>query len=47
MIGPVDVPYASAVPLTNNIKKQIGKKVFIVEETPVMRPKRFKGNRRK
>ena len=47
MIGPVDAPYASAVPLTNNIKKYIGKKVFIVEETPVMRPKRFKGNRRR
>ena len=47
MIGPVDAPYASAVPLTNNIKKQIGKKVFIVDEAPAMRPKRFKGNRRR
>jgi RNA-binding protein len=46
MIGPVDAPYASAVPLTNNIKKQIGQRVYIAEETPVRKPKRFRGNRR-
>lgn len=28
MIGPVEAPLASAVPLTNNIKKQIGRAVF-------------------
>ena len=46
MIGPVDAPYASAVPLTNNIKKQIGQHVYVAEETPVRKPKRFRGNRR-
>ena len=28
MIGPVAQPYASAIPLTNNVKKYTGKKVF-------------------
>lgn len=28
MIGPVEAPLASTMPLTNNIKKQIGKSVF-------------------
>ena len=28
LIGPVKKPYASAAPLTNNIKKFTGKKVF-------------------
>lgn len=46
MIGPVDAPYASATPLTNNIEKHIGKKVFMGEETPAIRPKRFRGRRR-
>ncbi len=46
MIGPVDAPYASAVPLTNNIKRQIGQRVYVVEESPVMKPKRFRGKRR-
>ncbi len=46
MIGPVDAPYASAIPLTNNIKRHIGKHVYVVEESPVMKPKRFRGNRR-
>lgn len=45
MIGPVDAPYASATPLTNNIEKHIGKKVFMGEETPAIRPKRFRGRR--
>jgi len=47
MIGPVDASYASAVPLTNNIKKQIGQRVYVAEETPVRKPKRFRGNRRR
>ena len=46
MIGPVDAPYASAVPLTNNIKKHVGKSVYIAEITPATKPKRFRGNRR-
>ena len=46
MIGPFDAPYASALPLTNNIKRHIGKKVYVVEETPVMKPKRFKGRKK-
>jgi len=46
MIGPIDAPYASAIPLTNNIKKHLGKAVYIVEETPATRPKRFRGRKR-
>ncbi len=46
MIGPIDAPYASAIPLTNNIKRHVGKKVYIVEESPAMKPKRFKGRKR-
>lgn len=33
MIGPVSKPYASARPLTNNIKKFIGKKVFTLKSS--------------
>lgn len=47
MIGPVDAPYASAIPLTNNIKRHIGHHVYVVEESPAMKPKRFRGNRRR
>lgn len=46
MIGPVDAPYASAIPLTNNIKRHIGQHVYVVEESPARKPKRFRGNRR-
>ena len=46
MIGPVDAPYASAAPLTNNIQKYIGKKVFMEKESPAIRPKRFRGRKR-
>lgn len=46
MIGPVDAPYASAIPLTNNIGKHIGHHVYIVEESPATKPKRFRGKRR-
>lgn len=46
MIGPVDAPYASATPLTNNIQKYVGKKIFMGEETPAQRPKRFRGRKR-
>ncbi len=46
MIGPIDAPYASATPLTNNIQKYVGKKIFMGEETPAQRPKRFRGRKR-
>ena len=44
LIGPVDKPYASAISLTNNIKKFVGKKMFTFE-TPSA--KKFKKQRRK
>ena len=34
LIGPVRRPFASATPLTNNIKKYIGKSVFATEHSP-------------
>ncbi|MEX0763982.1 MAG: Gar1/Naf1 family protein [Nitrosopumilaceae archaeon] len=46
MIGPIDAPYASATPLTNDIQKYVGKKIFMGEETPAQRPKRFRGRKR-
>ena len=42
LIGPVNRPFASATPLTNNIKKFIGKSVFASEESPVSTPKKFR-----
>ena len=44
LIGPVKNPYASAIPLTNNLKKLNGMKVFSIEETspPVKRKNRRK-----
>ncbi|KAG2473399.1 MAG: hypothetical protein NPMRTHETA2_1220001 [Nitrosopumilales archaeon] len=39
LIGPVAKPYASAVPLTNNIKKFTGKKVFALENSPAKKQK--------
>ena len=44
LIGPVAKPYASAISLTNNVKKFVGKKMFIFE-TPSA--KKFKKQRRK
>ena len=35
LIGPVSKPYASAISLTNNIKKFVGKKVFVLETSSV------------
>ncbi len=40
LIGPVSRPYASATPLTNNIKKYIGKNVFLSQEPSANRPKK-------
>jgi len=42
LIGPVRRPFASATPLTNNIKKYIGKSVFASEESPVSITKKFR-----
>ncbi len=39
LIGPVKRPFASATPLTNNIKKYIGKSVFAVEFPPAKKEK--------
>jgi len=39
LIGPVAKPYASAAPLTNNIKKFTGKKVFALEKSPAKKQK--------
>lgn len=43
LIGPVAKPYASAIPLSNNIKKYTGKKVFALATTTA---KKFKKHRR-
>ena len=42
LIGPIKRPFASATPLTNNIQKYIGKKVFVNQESPANTPKRFR-----
>ena len=42
LIGPVKRPFASATPLTNNIKKYIGKQVYAIQESPVNKPKKFR-----
>ncbi len=42
MIGPVRRPFASATPLTNSIKKYIGKSVYAIEQSPVNKPKKFR-----
>ena len=34
LIGPIKRPFASATPLTNNIKKYIGKSVFAIDYSP-------------
>ena len=41
-IGPVAKPFASATPLTNNIKKYSGEKVFIDAESPAIKQKKFR-----
>ena len=46
LIGPVSRPFASATPLTNNIKKYIGKSVFASEQPPVSTPKKFRRRRK-
>ena len=44
LIGPVAKPYASAMSLTNNIKKFVGKKMFTFD---IPTAKKHKENRRK
>ena len=44
LIGPVAKPYASAISLTNNIKKFVGKKMFTFD---IPTEKKHKENRRK
>ena len=42
MIGPVAKPYASAISLTNNIKKFVGKKMFTFDIPPAKKQNRRK-----
>jgi RNA-binding protein len=44
LIGPVTSPYASAISMTNNIKKYTGKKVYFLDE-PVIKEKTRKRKR--
>ena len=44
LIGPVAKPYASAISLTDNIKKFVGKKMFVFE---IPSAKKHKENRRR
>jgi len=37
LIGPIKNPFASAIPLTNNLKKISGVKVFSLEQNPAMK----------
>ena len=46
LIGPVNRPFASASPTTNNIKKYVGKKVFANEVPPVNKPKKIRRRRK-
>ena len=39
LIGPVSMPYASSISLTNNVKKFVGKKVFVLETSSVKNKK--------
>lgn len=42
LIGPVSNPYASAISLTNNIKKHIGSKVYFFNEPAIKQKNRKK-----
>jgi len=42
LIGPIKNPFASAIPLTNNLKKISGVKVFSLEQNPAMKKNRRK-----
>ena len=45
LIGPVAAPFASAISLTNNIKKYVGGKVYFLEE-PVIKRNKSRRHRR-
>ena len=45
LIGPIGKPFASAIPLTNNLKKISGIPVFSLEQTPAMKKNRRKRHR--
>ena len=47
MIGPVDKPYASASPLTNNTKKIVGKRIFASDVPPTDRQQKQKRTRKR
>ena len=40
LIGPVSSPFASAIPLTNNLRKISGKKVFALDQAPAKKKSR-------
>ena len=42
LIGPVANPFASAIPLTNNLRKISGKKVFALDQAPAKKTSRRK-----
>ena len=42
LIGPVTSPYASGIPLSNNVKKFISSKIFALEQTPASKNRRNK-----
>ena len=45
LIGPTKNPYASAIPLTNNLKKVNGMKVFSYEQTTTAKRKNRRRHR--
>lgn len=45
LIGPVAKPYASAAPLTNNVRRLTGKKVFALDVAPA-RNQKYRRKRR-
>jgi RNA-binding protein len=45
LIGPVASPYASAISMTNNIKKFTGKKVYFSDESAIKYEKTRKRKR--
>ena len=46
LIGPVSKPYASAISLTNNIKKHVGNPMFANVHAPRVKSKQQKRKRR-
>ncbi len=46
LIGPISKPYASAMPIVNNIKKFTGEKIFAIETTPAKKQKKIRRKRK-